>query len=111
MKLFKLICSVIFGLVLLSSCENCTRNFRYTKWEQVERTSICGIDKQALSFKVDIDYVGNVEFPEAVERNVRLAFINKYITDEDSKDIIKREFHYCNPNCALIGINITYPKK
>jgi hypothetical protein len=68
------------------------------------------IDKQALTFKVEIHTLGKIECPVAVRNNVRIAFNTRYITDEGAVDIIKREVHYSTRNCAILRVNVEYPK-
>lgn len=68
------------------------------------------IDKQALTFKVEIETLGKIECPVAVRNNVRIAFNTRYITDEGAVDIIKREVHYSTRNCAILRVNVEYPK-
>lgn len=68
------------------------------------------IDKQALTFKVEIYTLGKIECPVAVRNNVRIAFNDRYVTDEGALDVIKREVMYSTRNCAILRVNITYPK-
>lgn len=68
------------------------------------------IDKQALTFKVEINTLGKIECPVAVRNNIRIAFNDRYVTDKDALDVVKREVHYATRNCAILRVNITYPK-
>ena len=69
------------------------------------------IDKQALTFKVEIHTLGKIECPVAVRNNVRIAFNDRYVTDKGALDVVKQEVHYATRNCAILRVNITYPKK
>lgn len=69
-----------------------------------------GIDKQAMTFKVEIQTLGKIECPTAVRNNVRMAFNDRYVTDEDALDVIKQEVNHATRNCAILRVNITYPK-
>ena len=68
------------------------------------------IDKQALTFKVEIHTLGKIECPTAVRNNIRIAFKDRYVTDEGALDVIKREINYTTRNCAILRVNINYPK-
>lgn len=68
------------------------------------------IDKQALTFKVEIQTLGKIECPVAVRNNVRMAFNNRYVTDEGAVDIIKQEVMYSTRNCAILMCKVEYPK-
>lgn len=68
------------------------------------------IDKQALTFKVEIHTLGKIECPTAVQNNIRIAFKDRYVTDEGSLEVIKQEIKYSTRNCAILRVNITYPK-
>ncbi len=68
------------------------------------------IDKQALTFKVEIHTLGKIECPVAVRNNVRIAFNDRYVTDKGALDVVKREVYYATRNCAILRVNITYPK-
>lgn len=67
------------------------------------------IDKQALTFKVEIETLGKIECPIVVRNNVRIAFNNRYVTDEGAVDIIKREVKYSTRNCAILRVKVDYP--
>ena len=69
------------------------------------------IDKQALTFKVEIHTLGKIECPVAVRNNVRIAFNDRYVTDKGALDVVKREVHYATRNCAILRVNVTYPDK
>ena len=69
-----------------------------------------GIDKQAMTFKVEIQTLGKIECPVAVRNNIRIAFNDRYITDKSALDVIKQEVNYATRNCAILRINIEYPK-
>lgn len=66
------------------------------------------IDKQALTFKVEIETLGKIECPVVVRNNVRIAFNERYITDEGALDVIKREVKYSTRNCAILRVNVDY---
>ena len=68
------------------------------------------IDKQALTFKVEIHTLGKIECPTAVRNNIRIAFNDRYVTDEGALDVIKQEIKHSTRNCAILRVNITYPK-
>lgn len=68
------------------------------------------IDKQALTFKVEIHTLGKIECPVAVRNNVRIAFNDRYVTDEGALDVIKQEIKYSTRNCAILMCKVTYPK-
>jgi hypothetical protein len=77
---------------------------------EIDHLEFYCIDKQALTFKVEIETLGKIECPVAVRNNVRIAFNERYITDKGAVDIIKQEVKYSTRNCAILRCKVDYPK-